>query len=443
MNHESTSARQAPFATFYLHGALLMALGAGFFLAAYLGTHLGFGLPLSVALPAIIQAHGQAQILGWLGLFIMGVSLHFLPRLSGVPLGAYRRWLPLPGWFVVGSVACRSVAQPALALMPEADWPAYALVCSGIALVAGVGLYVGLIALILSRRRMNESTHRKIAPLRPWLLLVLAGWLATGGVLAWGTIEAGMAGTPMLDRDLQLLGVDLFIGAVLIPIAFVFARQVLPLYLRVDMMQPRSLPLLALAYATTLAAVTAARLLSAAFAEDVAAMLQAALILWIFASLRIHRQREQRGKYQPERDGAARFGVFAPAIYLSFGFLLLAASAQLLAAAGSLGGVGVLVKSAGIRHAQLAGFGTLLLLGVAPRMLPGFLGARGPAWPALVRPAWILGAVAAFGVCVGLGLPAASLPWWARMLFGASGTLGWFAVALLAANLWATLRQAR
>jgi hypothetical protein len=115
----------------------------------------------------------------------------------------------------------------------------------------------------------------------------------------------------------------------------------------------------------------------------------------------------------------------------------------LLEAAGSLAGVGVLVKPAGIRHAQLAGFGTLLLLGVAPRMLPGFLGARGPAWPALVRPTWILGAVAAFGVCVGLGLPAASLPWWAQMLFGVSGTLGWLAVALLAANLWATLRHAR
>ena len=69
--------RQQPFAAVYLHAALGSALLVGLPLAAYLGSHLGFGLSLSAALPAIIQAHGQAQIFGWLGLFIMGVSLHF------------------------------------------------------------------------------------------------------------------------------------------------------------------------------------------------------------------------------------------------------------------------------------------------------------------------------------------------------------------------------
>lgn len=120
--------RQQPFAPVYLHAALVSALLAGFPLAAYLATHLGFGLSLSAALPAIIQAHGQVQIFGWLGLFIMGVSLHFLPRLSGVPLARHRRLLAVPGWLVASAVALRTVAQPALALAPDGRWQPYAMV---------------------------------------------------------------------------------------------------------------------------------------------------------------------------------------------------------------------------------------------------------------------------------------------------------------------------
>src|SRR5690242_11422904 len=35
------------------------------------------------ASPAWIQAHGQAQLLGWVGTFILGISLYVLPKLMG------------------------------------------------------------------------------------------------------------------------------------------------------------------------------------------------------------------------------------------------------------------------------------------------------------------------------------------------------------------------
>src|SRR5690606_14573073 len=37
-----------------------------------------------------VNAHGHAQILGWVGLFIMGVSLKILPGLWGGPLAGRR-----------------------------------------------------------------------------------------------------------------------------------------------------------------------------------------------------------------------------------------------------------------------------------------------------------------------------------------------------------------
>ena len=198
------------------------------------------------------------------------------------------------------------------------------MVLSGICLAAGVGIYVALIVVIVSRRR-DAETHPTILSLRPWLILALAGWLGSGGLLAGGAVAAGMAEDALVDADLQRLGVDLYIGAVLIPVAFVFARQVLPLYLRVDMMPPQGLLLMAMAYAVTVVAFVTADLMGHAPALAVARLLQAVLILWVFSRLRIHRRRDPRGRIRPERDGAARFGKFAPAIYLSFGFLLLAA----------------------------------------------------------------------------------------------------------------------
>ena len=70
----------------FIHAALASALLIGFASASYMASHLGFGLPITAMWPAIVQVHGHTQLAGWLGLFIMGVSLHVPPRLSGVPL---------------------------------------------------------------------------------------------------------------------------------------------------------------------------------------------------------------------------------------------------------------------------------------------------------------------------------------------------------------------
>jgi len=55
-------------------------------LGAHIAMQIGFNLSLPRALDVWIQTHGHLQLAGWVGLFIIGVSLHFIPRLTSVPI---------------------------------------------------------------------------------------------------------------------------------------------------------------------------------------------------------------------------------------------------------------------------------------------------------------------------------------------------------------------
>jgi heme/copper-type cytochrome/quinol oxidase subunit 1 len=95
-------------------------------------------------------------------------------------------------------------------------------------------------------------------------------------------------------------------------------------------------------------------------------------------------------------------------------------------------------------------------MGMAPRMVPGFLGVRRLAYPRLVAlSCYLAGSAMLFRVLPYL-LPFAptALPMSqtthhvvmqchrvANHLFGLSGLLSWLAVVVLAVNLWTTMRR--
>ena len=100
----------APYRLF-LGTSLALALLGGFLLAVL--------LPLAQALEwgwgrrwnALVQAHGQLQLLGFAGLFVFGMALRLMPRFSGreIPYpAAVRLLIPAIG----GSVVLRALAQP-------------------------------------------------------------------------------------------------------------------------------------------------------------------------------------------------------------------------------------------------------------------------------------------------------------------------------------------
>jgi uncharacterized protein involved in response to NO len=81
---------QAPFARVasVFRAALLLGAGGGFVLACVLTVTSMLGIALGSWWIALAQTHGDLQLFGWAGLFVVGVSLHFLPRLRGTPLVA-------------------------------------------------------------------------------------------------------------------------------------------------------------------------------------------------------------------------------------------------------------------------------------------------------------------------------------------------------------------
>ena len=432
-----------PFVMGFIHTALLSALLIGFASASYMASHLGFDLPISAIWPAIAQVHGHTQLAGWLGLFIMGVSLHVLPRLSGVPLvfpaGVHVVWVAM-----AGSLIWRAVAQPLLMAGVGGPFVVAGMLMAGSAQVVAVLMYVGLLLGTLRASRIDPTTHPKIGPLRPLFLLSLTSWLLFGLTMGSSTISAGLDQAGLLNLDRHLWASDLFIAGVLIPVAFAFSLRLFPLYLRIEAATWNPMAF-TLVYTLTTAFEFGARGPWAAWfgslAADMAAvasLLRSTLLLLFIFGLGLHRQRVPLGKWNPEEHGDGRYGPTRPLVLAAYAFLAVGALLQAVAAGGSLMGAEPWLQPAGARHAFVAGFGTLLILGIAPRMVAGFLMVRGPARPRLVAPTLWLAAPAAAIATLHLALPV-TVVWPLRgVLFALAGPLLWIAVMVLAFNLWST-----
>jgi len=137
-----------------------------------LGLPLGLAAPLRLALgdgggsfwSSHVQAHGQAQVLGWVGLFIMGVAYHVLPRFKMRPLALPGLVLPSFAMMLAG-VLLRLLSQP-LAGHPALD--------GLLVLSAALGGEVAFALVVLSTLRAaprRETYDFYVATAAVWLLI--------------------------------------------------------------------------------------------------------------------------------------------------------------------------------------------------------------------------------------------------------------------------------
>ncbi len=92
-----------------------------------------------------INAHGHAQISGWVGLFVMGFALQAFPRFKHTSLA--HPWLAYATlWLMLGGLICRSVLQPLTAWWTWAGVPA---VAASLVEVAAIGIFVWVILVTL------------------------------------------------------------------------------------------------------------------------------------------------------------------------------------------------------------------------------------------------------------------------------------------------------
>ena len=100
----------APYRLF-LATSLVLAIGGGFLLALLLPLARALEWDWGTRWDALVQAHGQLQLIGFTGLFTAGMAFRLMPRFSGVPLKFPRliAWIiPL----VAVALVLRAVSQP-------------------------------------------------------------------------------------------------------------------------------------------------------------------------------------------------------------------------------------------------------------------------------------------------------------------------------------------
>lgn len=405
----------------FVVAAIAMALSGGFALGAVLFAARWRGDETGGWWIAAAQAHGQVQMLGWLGLMVLGVVLHFLPRLAGAPL----RWPRAARgalWLIIAGLVLRSVAQP-LRAAGWGTWPSVGLSAAAGLVLVGVSVAVGLLlATVLG------AAPRKGGALRPVLPLFLVSfgslWVAAG-LNAYGLVQAAR-GAGVIPGSLDRVVVTVEFYGFLVPVAAAMTARTFPLYFQTH---PPRVRLLAAALVGIVGGL-ALRVSGDPTLVGVGQALHGLALSVVIVALRVFGPRRPlpRRPVRPLRDPLQLHALSA------YGWLATTALVTLMAGACQRWPALPSIPADVEWHALGAGFATLLILGVGAHMLPGFarreVRSHGLLWATLA-----LGNLAALlritaGLAGGTG----------AALGGTAGVLGLLAVALFAVNLYGRRR---
>ncbi len=396
----------------YLRAALLctLTLGATFGAFNLLFIHLALGeIP-----PSHQSVHGTFQVLGFIQLFVFGIALQMVPRFAGVPL-AHPRIAKAPLACVLAAVVLRGYgAFTSLSGAPVALAGGAVLDLAGTAAFA-----VALFATFRSSTAERDAFQVSVA-------LGTAGFIAAALLLCTGAARA------FLERDAAEAGswneafylCALFGGA--LPFVQGVLRRAGPVLLG-EAKPPSPAPIALLG-----ASGTALCVLGASPGGPGARLLDAGLLCVAASVLLTSRLRVAEGG---PREGTAAIVRAA----LGFG-VVFAALAALYAVLDLARGPAPRLLFDAARHAFGLGFLTVLIFGMAGRIVPAFAG-RELRWPALRF--WGAMLIAG-GAALRMVQTVAALTGreWPLFVSGPSGLIAATGVALASASILGTLRAA-
>jgi uncharacterized protein involved in response to NO len=414
----------------FFWAAVVLAVVAGFGLGGALYALPATGQPVGSWWSAAARAHGHVQLVGWAGVMVLGVGLHFLPRLRGRALARPEHARTVLSLLVAGLVL-RSLTEPMLAVSGAGTLALVlraGLGLSGLLELGGVSLAIGLLALTLrgsppagSREGLRQALPFVGTAFVGFWLAALANLVAVVGV-ALGDNGSGTS----FDRLVVLLALYVF----LVPIAVGMGLRLFPLHFAAR--QP-SLRLLRVGLLLLLFGVLLRVLGEAAGFPSVRAagllLLASALGLFLVGLRVFAPRRSVPGERQPWYADAAQWHGLTAAIWLALDALVLAFGA-LATLTGAAPGASVDVE----RHVLGAGFVTLLILGEGANLLPGFarrpLRRQGLVWATLGL--GNLAAILRVGPLILSGMLPGST---AEVALASAGLAGLLAVAAFATNL--------
>ncbi|MFQ5603132.1 MAG: hypothetical protein ACE5HS_07675 [bacterium] len=460
--------KQVEFQIRFIWWALGVAIFAGFALGAHVASVIGLDFPLSRGYHAFVQTHGHLQLVGWAGLFILGVSLHFIPRLAGVPIARPKR-IDLVLYFITAGLSIRFLSHSILPYLTDSFLVSSVqilILLSTILELIGIILYFVLIVETILKVH-NFSQRAALLSVRPFFAMMLSGWFLYGllmVILGWNLVFQNKT---VMDPEWNEFGLQMFITLVLLPVAFAFSVRMFPLYLRLPVVD-WSVKKLALVYFAavcsqilpTLPPILSMDASWPLYLSNAGRLLKSAAILWFIWKIDVlTRWREpwtiQRLLHpgvnrRPTREGMpdyGEFGYFEYLIYAAYSWLLFGAVVEIIVGFSVFTNWNAAISTDAVRHIYLLGFITHLILGMSVRMIPGFIKKKKVARPGLVMATFWLASLAVVSRIVPLLLPSELfklLPGTVVVMqtaFGFSGLFGMAAIVCLAINLIKTAEQ--
>ena len=333
----------------YVTAGLILMLLPGTFLGVWNLIKISGRESVASISPAWLQAHGHAQVFGWVGSFILGIGFYAVPKLRGSARSVFATaWACWVLWTL--GVALRWFAN-----IESWHWRLL-LPVSGALELAAFALFFG----IVSRHRPQASGK---AGLDPWIWVVISATLGLGLLLVTnlaGCLGVAMRGAgPEFAHGFDQRYLALMAWGFLVPFVWGFSAKWMPVFLG---LAPMRASLLLAAVAANFAGV----LLTFAGFGGIATWLFAAGTVMAIAALRMFEPAQK----QPKTRGVHRsFPFFVRAAY---GWLLISALLGIAAVRWDTSG-GIWGAS---RHALTVGFVSVMILSVGPRVLPAFAAMR-------------------------------------------------------------------
>ena len=337
--------------TIYIVTGLLFLLLPGTFLGVWNLVSISGRHSLAGLSPSWLQAHGHAQIFGWIGTFIIGIGYYSLSKMGRLmPFTANRGWASWALW--TGGVTLRWVAN-------VSEWNWHLLLPTSAALqLVGFLIFFATVS-----RHRSRAASAPITGIETWMKLVMASTVAFLLVLLMNqAVSISVAMTGMYPEIPHWLDQRyLFLAAWGFPVLAVwgFNARWLPVFL--GLRQPLGDGLMA-----ALAACGCG--LGAALLGHFRLATALLLIAGVLASIALR-------VFEPSQKPAKTRGVSSSFPYFvrgAYAWLLVAAALGVYAA-NSDANSGIWGAS---RHALTVGFLATMVFAIGQRVLPAFCGMR-------------------------------------------------------------------
>lgn len=361
---------QQPFmlVTPVLRFALMISLVGGLGLGGLLAVLQSVGADENRRWLALVDVHAMVQLTGFLLLFILGVGVHFLPRLRGAGLG----YVGLARWGLL--LAQVGVLVGAIAGVGVAFWPGRWMIGSAVACgrwLLFLGTVAVFVALLRTMRRGPPLTWR--GGLMAMLPLLAFGLLALVVMLLLAAMIATLTVTSQVEPAWALpLVEDGLLWGFALPIAMAFSTRLLPIYLGVEVMRLEALLGVTFCVAIGVIVRLSAFVAFSPLMDGVGSLVLAAGVLLFcgFVGAPVGVRRAIRRSDPPQLVRAFRWSnLLIRSAYL---WLVLVGVVLLVNGMAELAVRVAVIAPDAVQHLVALGYLTLLIFGVGARLLPGF-----------------------------------------------------------------------